>query len=390
MFTYQLPFGLDISDLSLKLVSLKKKGKQIQLASYNQIKVPEGYFVDGEIKEKEKIIKLIKKLIETTQGEKIRTPYVISVLPETKTFIKLIEVPKSLDNKIDPEAVKEEIKRHIPISLDETYFDWQKIAPREDKMKILVTTVPKKIVENYFSLLKETNLKPLVLEPESVSLCRALIKDSPLTLTPPYKGGRRVSYPYKGSKGGILKGIDNPLITPFNKGEEGLIILDIGAKRSSIIIFDRGTIQFTMSLSISGEKITKTISEKLKITIQEAEKAKLVCGFDEKKCKGILKEILSLIMETLIKKIEDACSFYKEDHLPPNHRKITKVLLCGGGANFKGIEKILSQKLNLKVEKANPLQQIILPKNLPLSQSEALTYTTAIGLALRGVFENES
>lgn len=351
MFTHQLPFGLDISDLTLKLVSLKKRGKQIRLASFNQIKVPEGYFVDGEIKEKEKIIKLIKNLIETAQGEKIKTPYVISALPETKTFIKLIEVPKSPNKEIYLEAVKEEIKQHIPFSLEEIYFDWQKIALREDKMKILVTAVPKKIVENYLSLLKEADLKPLVLEPESISLCRALIK-----------------------KGEPTKG--------------GLIILDIGAKRSSIVFFDQEIIQFTVSVPISGEKITKIISEKLKITFPEAEKTKIICGFDENKCKGVLKETLSPIMENLIRKINEARGFYKENHFPPNHYKIVKILLCGGGANFKGIEKMLSRRLNLKVKKANPLWQITFPKNLSLSQSEALSYSTAIGLALRGMIED--
>ena len=357
MFTHQPPFGLDISNLSLKLISLKKKGKQIHLASHNQIKVPKGCFIDGEIKEKEKIIKLIKELIKKAQGEKIKTPYIISTIPEAKTFIKLIEV-STKDGKVDPKIIKEELKLHIPLSIEETYFDWQKITPREDKMKILVTVIPKKFVDDYFSLLKEAGLKPLVFEPESAAICRALIKE---------------------------RSSEEGLIVKERSSEEGLIVFDIGATRSSIIIFDQGTIQFTMTLPVSGEKITKTIAEKLKISLEEAEKVKVTCRFDEKKCKEKLKEALYPVMENLVKKIQEAQSFYKEDHLPPNHRKITRVLLCGGGANFKEIEKVLSEKLNLKVEKADPLWQITISKNLYTSQSEALTYTTAIGLALRGI-----
>lgn len=339
----QSPFGLDISDLSLKLISFRRKNKQIELVSHNQIKVPEGYFIDGEIKEKEKIIELIQTLISTTKGEKIKTPYLISALPETKTFIKLIEIPASFE-EVDLETIKKEIIQHIPLPLEEVYLDWQKIATRKDKLKILVSVCPKKIVESYLSLLEGAGLKPLAFEPESVSLSRAIVKEDFL---------------------------------------ESLVILDLGAKRSSIIVFDHGTIQFTITLSISGEKITKTISEKLKITLEEAEKAKIICGFEEKKCHGILKEILSSVVEDLIKKIKEAISFYKEDHLPPDHRKITKILLCGGGANFKSLEEILSQKLNLKVEKANPLLGLKFSSGLSLNQTEALVYTTAIGLALR-------
>jgi type IV pilus assembly protein PilM len=349
MFIPQPPFGLDVSDLSLKLIALRKKGNQFYLTSYNQIKVPEGYFIDGEIKEKKKIANLIRKLIKEVKGEKIRTPYFISILPERKTFIKLIEVPRSQDDKVNPEDVEKEIQRHIPLPLEEIYFDWQKIAPRADKMKILVSTAPKKIVEDYLSLFEEAEIKLVALEPEGASLTRALIKENYL--------------------------------------EEGVIIFDIGAKRSSLVVFDRGTIQFTISAPISGEEITKTISQKLKISLDEAEKAKIVCGFSEKKCQGILEKILSGVVNNLVQKIEETQTFYKEDHLPPNHRKITKVLLCGGGANFKGIEKILSKRLNLEVKKGNPLQQITLSKGLSFTQSEALIYTTAIGLALRGVVE---
>ncbi len=341
----QPPFGLDISDSSLKLISFRKRNKQIKLVSYNQIEVPEGYFIDGEIKEKEKIIELIQALISTTKGEKIKTPYLISTLPETKTFIKLIEIPVSFE-KVDLEIIKKEIIQHIPLPLEEVYLDWQKIATKEGKLKILVSVCPKRIVESYLSLLERAGLKPLALEPESASLSRAIVKEDFL---------------------------------------EGLIILDLGAKRSSIIVFDYGTIQFTVTLSISGEKITKTISEKLKITLEEAEKAKIICGFEEKKCQGILEEMLFSVVEDLTKKIEEAINFYKENHLPPDHRKITKIFLCGGGANFKGLEEILSQRLKLEVKKANPLLGLEFSSGLNLNQTEALIYATAIGLALRGL-----
>jgi len=44
-------FGLDISDLSLKIVKLKKKGKFFSLASFGEFPIKKGIIEKGEIKD---------------------------------------------------------------------------------------------------------------------------------------------------------------------------------------------------------------------------------------------------------------------------------------------------------------------------------------------------
>src|SRR3989344_9657207 len=85
-------FGLDISDRALRLIQLKKKGKKTVLSSYNEIVIPEGIITNGVIIDENNLIKLLHQLITTVKGDKINTKKVISVLPETKTFIKVIEI----------------------------------------------------------------------------------------------------------------------------------------------------------------------------------------------------------------------------------------------------------------------------------------------------------
>jgi len=43
-------FGLDISDLSLKLASLKRRGEQLRLESFGRASIPAGVLEKGEIK----------------------------------------------------------------------------------------------------------------------------------------------------------------------------------------------------------------------------------------------------------------------------------------------------------------------------------------------------
>jgi len=73
-------------------------------------------------------------------------------LPETKTFIKLIEVSKT-PNPIS-ETIEHEIEKHIPVPINEIFYDWQIIDERANKQRILIGVAPQNIVNQYISLIK--------------------------------------------------------------------------------------------------------------------------------------------------------------------------------------------------------------------------------------------
>lgn len=344
------PFGLDISDLSIKMISFEKKffsikKESFELAAYGKISVPENYFEKGEIKNVDGVAELIKKLIKSPAYGKIKNPYVISVLPETKTFIKLVETPH-IENETILETVQREIKKDIPLSLDESYLDWQIISQdsKTNTLKILVSIAPKNIVDDYTLLLKKSGLKPLAFEIESVAIARSLIH----------------------------------LKTP--NSSQPFAIIDLGAIRSSVIIFDEGAIHSTSTISVSGQEMTYAIASKLNIPFAKAEKIKLVCGLENEKETKTIKNVIQPQMEKIAERVAEVINFYQNQ----SNKKIEKILLCGGGANLKGLETFLSAKLKIKTEKGNPWINALFKKySIPLSES--LEYTTAIGLALRGV-----
>jgi len=338
-------FGIDISDFAIRLVAIQKNRSKIFITSFNEMKVPEGIIVNGEIKDQKKLVDSINKLLKTVSGSSLKQKEVISVLPETKTFIKVIDVEKTDDDKL-AQAVQEELKNHIPLDIDEVYFDWQIIAEVKSGLKVLAGIAPKNSVDSYLTVLRQAQLIPLALEIEAAAISRALI---------------------------------NP------NDQKAKVIIDIGAARTGLIVFDHGTVQFTVSLPISGDRITQEISSSLKLDYKKSEKAKFVCGLDEAKCKGALKKILFGTMENLASEINKSLNFYKSHF--SQAEEISEVILCGGGAYFQKIDQFLSQRLNLQVSLGNPLQAI---QNKNLNEikfpvKKALSYTTAIGLALRGV-----
>ena len=371
------PLGLDISDLSLKLVQLNRVGSKIKIQALGKVSVPEGLIVEGEIKNEEEVADIIKKLISKPKCGKVSSDMVVACLPETKTFIKLIEVEKTPNNLAD--VIETEIEKHVPLLIDEIYYDWQVIGEREDVQLVLIGAAPKKIVNQYTNLLDKAKLSVEALEIEPMSLCRSLLAEE----LPNFKG-------------------------EFNKN---YAIIDIGATRTSLVVYAKNTILFTVSMPISGEKITENIAASLEIEKEQAEKAKIICGLDEAKASGIINKVLAGMINDLNERVNEILEFYG-NHFP-QYGPISEILLCGGGANIKDIDKIISKFSFIKVAGGDALVNlgeaknkfiellsetysldVALPNNkknksesnLSITQDSSLTFATAIGLALRGIF----
>jgi type IV pilus assembly protein PilM len=348
-------FGLDISDLVLRVVQLKKKGKEIYLTSLNEQLVPPGYITEGEIMSPKRVIDFIQNLVKTAKGDKIKSPYVIAAIPERKTFIKLIQMPKIERNKM-AEAIKWEALQHIPLAIDEIYLDWQIIpgdGARNNKMNVLIAAAPRTLIDTYTQVLENAGLIPIALELESLAIARSIIKEGE---------------------------------SPKDYSE---LIIDLGGSRTNFIVFDLNTVQFTSSIPFSGTGLTQIISEKLKFKISDAEKAKIICGLDPKKGKGIIRKSLLPSIEELIIKTKEVINFYK-DHFA-NAKDCRKIILSGGGAQLKNLELEINRALNIPVEKANPQVSIKLGSKVKFMPREKYpSFTTAIGLALRGVTKNDN
>jgi len=361
-------FGLDISDLSLKIIKLKKRGKTFDLASFGEEKIRPGIIKEGEIKDEDELAEIIKEALPKVKGEKIKTKYVIASLPEEKAFLQVIPMPKMTEEDLKS-AVIYEAENYIPLPIEEVYFDSQIVLPVHnhlDHFDVLIAALPKKTVNPYFSSLKKAGLEPWALEIESQAIARALIKDE---------------------------------VSP-----SPVLLIDLDQTRTSFIIFSGYSLRFTSSIPVSAGSFTEIISKVLKISSVEAERLKIKYGLEEsikleikveksetRKKRGEIFEALIPALVDLTQQIKRYLEYYQthasHEHLPPDGKGVSKILLCGGGANLKGLPELLSLELRIPTELGNPWINILAEgkkvSKLPFEKS--LSYTTAIGLALRGI-----
>ena len=381
------PVGLDISDLSIKLVQLNKIRGKIKVQALGKLTLPPGIITNGAINDRAELIKAIKKIIAAPGYGKVSSEEAAVCLPESKTFIKRIEVAKSPNSLAD--VIGAEIEKHVPMSKSEIYYDWQVTAELADKYQVLIGAAPKEIVDQYAQLLDDAKLSVAAMEIEPTAICRCLLKEEAPEAKP-------AAAPLKPEG-----------TAPLNYG-----IIDIGANHTCLIFYSDNTIVFSVSMPISGEEITAKISRTLDLTPEQAEKAKIICGLDETKANGVIKKILEETIKNLISKIKEALDFYENYY----GGKLNKILLCGGGGNITELGKIIAQEFAIKVETADALTNldetgekfnpIFMEKhsfdakllkndssregnNLSIQQNSGSTFTTAIGLALRGIFIDE-
>lgn len=352
MFDFLSPkisaFGIDLSDWSIKIANLEKKEGQIFLVSFGRQEIKEGLIEEGEIKNEEKLLKTIEAAIKNIKGEKIKTQYCIVSLPETVSFVQILSLPL-MEEKEVAEAIKWELEAHIPLSLEEIYFDWKIIScpetPDPKSLKVLVGALPKKTVDPYLSVLSKAGLKPAVFEIESVATVRALIRNNPPS--------------------------------------ESVIILDLGAKRTSLAIASSRAVYFTTSLPISNYSLVKTLSQELEITFEKAYHLKITKGLEDFDKQSKIFQTLKPALLDLTHKIKEYIDFYHEHCVSESESKnqISRIILCGGGANLSGLSQFLADELALEVIVGQPLEGIEVPKD-SLGFKESLAYTTALGLAL--------
>ena len=337
------PFGLDISDFSIEVMEIKSGWLKPELISYGRQKLEPGIVENGVIYKKDKLVESIKKALETASPKRIKGNNCVLSLPESKVFTHIFNLPLDLKNNQIKKVLKYEIERFIPFPFDKTYFNFQVVSKnrKEFLQQVFFVGIPKEIVDDFYEVLKKSEIHPLAFDMESVALARALIEE-------------------------------------YNKGV-GVMIADIGARTAILSIFDQGGLRLTFNFPIAGNKFTESLAKELKISLEEAETLKKTAGLNSKQVNEILKPQIQMIIEEIRKSIK-----YYETH---KENKIEEIILAGGSSLLLGLDKYLADELGLKVKIGNPLLKVKDSSGLS-EKKNSILFATVLGLALRAAEKN--
>ncbi|MEK7664503.1 MAG: type IV pilus assembly protein PilM [Patescibacteria group bacterium] len=345
-------FGIDINDLSLRIIKLQKKRKGFSIVSFNDVDVAPGIVKEGVIQNDVSLSKIISMACSTVHGQELGTKYVVVSLPEEKSFSQVIQMPKMTEDELKL-AVPFEAENYIPLPIEKAYLDFQVIDYHKDNsnhLDLLINVMPRPIIDSYVSCFKKIGLSPCILEVESQSIVRVLTRNNEKTLP--------------------------------------TIFVDFGETKTGLIVHSENSIRFTVTVPISSSQLTSAISESLGISFGAAEKLKIQHGLNKSSIRvGNIASAMMPILSNLAEQIKKYLDFYQghsSHEYFPSGGMVKKVVLCGGGSNLKGLAEFLLKKLNIPVELGDPLVNILKDRNDLFPRNKALSFGTAMGSALRG------
>ncbi len=339
--------GVDIGASAVKLVELEKEEGRYKLKGYAIFSLKE-YLKESWYQTPSESLKLPSEELaeivkETTKEAKIISKAAYFSLPVYSSFSTLIDFPVMSEKEIEA-AISFEAKKYVPVPVTEVVLDWSIIDSlnQQKGFQVLLMAVPKKIINRYKEVIQLTGLNLSALESEIFSLSRALLGNDKSTV----------------------------------------ILIDVGARSVSLSIVDGGYIRVIGNLEMGGLKLTKTISQQMNISLEEAEKFKKSLSANQAASQqsAQLKEIIHSVLNAIIFEIKKVIDSYQSKY----NRKVEKCILVGGGVQVPGFVESFINKLGLEVSLGKPFARVTYPPLLePIIKELGLSLAVAVGLAMR-------
>ena len=349
-FGAQSHLGIDIGTASVKLVEIESSKGKISLKNYgiletgghldqinDAIQTSSLEILDSETAE------VIKTLIDQVGPQ---TKDVAISLPAFSAFTSLLQIP-DIPDKETSQAMEYQAKSLVPMPLSKVRLDWFRVGRGTSSsgakvQSIFLVAVPSDLITKYQNIVKKLGFNLKVMELETVSSARVLTSGDP-TLT---------------------------------------LIIDMGARSTAISIAQNGYLYHSAQADFAGASLTQAVAQGLGINKQRAEELK--------KQKGLLGQggeyQVSTLMLPYLDVIISEAKRVKESYEKSNAVTVGRVILSGGGANLLGVEKYISEELQLPAVKADPFgAKVSYPQSMsPIIKEVGPHLTVALGLGIKG------
>jgi len=331
--------GLDISSTGIKIMSVDPKKWLVN--GYGSLdldpqKVKEALETEGNTYLTDNI-KLM--LAEKIVGEVSSKQVAISV-PTARSFSRTFTLPIATEKALH-DAVVLEADQYIPIPSTNLYIDHQVIERTKQEITVLMSAVPRLIIDNIVATVEAAGLQPILVEPSISSVGRVL--------------------------------------TATEEGNLPTVIVDIGPASTDIAILDRGTIRVTGGLAIGGNTFTLDIAKKLNVALENAHQLKVLNGLNAGPRQQKLKDALSPSLERIMSEVRKVMRYY--DERISDTRKLEQLLVVGSGSNLPGIGEYFTDKLVMPARVASPWQKLDFGKLQEPPKQFRSRYITVAGLA---------
>ena len=298
------------------------------------------------------ILKALQQLI-AEQGATAKDLSVCA--PGFHVFSKFVKLPP-VDTAKVTQIIQYEAQQNVPFPLEEVVWDYQILGTSNTgELEVLLVAIKSDIVDGLFRVAEGAGLRVQLVDVSPAALCNAF----------------RYNY-------GDLEGCT--------------MLLDIGAKTSNLLFFEKGKV-YSRSINIGSNSITQDFANEAKLPFGSAEQVKTDKGFvslggayeePEDPQASAISKIARQVMTRLHIQVNQTIQFYRGQQ---GGSAPQRLFLSGGGSILPYTAQFFAEKLNVPVEYFNPFRNIQIDPaiNLEDLSKVAHSFGEVVGLGLRSL-----
>jgi type IV pilus assembly protein PilM len=299
---------------------------------------------------------VIQKALPEMLAEKgIKAHNVNVCAPGFHVFSKFVKLPPVEASKVT-QIIQYEAQQNVPFPLEEVVWDYQILgSTASGEYEVLLVAIKADVVEGLFRVTESAGLKLQLADVSPAALCNSF----------------RYNY-------GDL--------------EDCTMLLDIGAKTSNLLFFEKGKV-FSRSINLGANSITQDFANESKKKFDVAEKVKIEEGFvslggayeePENQDQAAISKIARQFMTRLHIQVNQTMQFYRGQQ---GGSAPQRLFLSGGASIMPYTAQFFAEKLNMQVEYFNPLRNVQIDPAINLEDLARVAHSLGevVGLGLRNL-----
>lgn len=323
--------GIDISDFSIEAVTLDGGRGGFSVENYSRFRLSPDIVEDGTVINKDKLKEALQAMLKNAKLRPMEAKKVFLSIPESKVFSKVFSLPKDLKDKNLSEAIKHKAEESIPEAAENLVAGMKVLSSNGDGKEILYSAAKLAVVKGFLEVFRELNMEVVGVTTESLS---------------------------------SFAGLDDK----FKKTTT--LLLDVGSRTTIASIFDNKGIRDSININIAGNNIVNAIAKKLQVSQLAAEEKMKQVGLSSAEHGEIM-----LVIQGQLQPVADELKRFVQYYEQKSGKSIEQIVLIGGLAQMKGIDKYFGDNLSKTTYRGEPFI------HSKVADLNSTTYINALGLA---------
>ncbi|MFA5478977.1 MAG: pilus assembly protein PilM [Candidatus Muiribacteriota bacterium] len=344
--------AVDIGRNSIKIAEIKNKtGLKFDITKYSIIPIPkdmlninfnESLLVD-KIAFKDTLSLSFKQMGITNQK-------CIVMVSDGNTVINWLNIKLNANETLDA-AIMDKLGALFPSDITNWAYNWQVLEEKKDNFIVIAEAILDSNMKDIGEIFHQLNMWPHVLDVSCFNSVNIFH--------------------------GFLMSAEN--------AKKNISLVYIGDDSTTVMIFNTGLLKSFRIIPYGGKDFSSTIAETLGLPYEEAEIYKknerfFLREYSEEQNKlenyNIIKNIFGEIVKGIYNSFDSYLAKFREF-------KIHKIILYGGGANFRNINVLLQKHLNIPVTLGSELIEVKY-NGQEISSDEKNILIPALGGLIRG------